>query len=310
MKISGSVTLQSTQIHKLSDQKLLQLCAQYGEQALKWKRKFAGLLPEVNRRKLYEKKGCVSIFEFAAKFSGMSKDQVALVLNLEQKFEDKPILKIALINGEISVNKLARVASVATNINEEFWVNQSKLLSNRALETLVKDEKISQKQELNIGTKILQTQSAEIQNGLFPTENELKSLHVQTLGGLKLTTEVHVKLLELQEKGIDINKIILQALENRDQKIAQKKEQISQEQQNNGPAKRYIPVKVKNIIKEEFGEKCAITTCKKPALQYHHTKRYGLDPSHDPKFMAHFCKEHHQIAHTIDVKFQECRLRT
>ena len=41
---------------------------------------------EIYKRKLYEKKNCGSIFEFAAKFGGLSNDQVRLALNLEEKF--------------------------------------------------------------------------------------------------------------------------------------------------------------------------------------------------------------------------------
>ena len=56
----------------ISDQQLYELCQKYGERARTWRQKFAGLLPEVYRRRLYEKKGFGSIFEFAAKLAGMS----------------------------------------------------------------------------------------------------------------------------------------------------------------------------------------------------------------------------------------------
>ena len=57
----------------LNDQKLYQLCKFYGEQAKKWRYKFMGLLPEVHKRKLYEKKGFYSIFEFAKKNGGIKR---------------------------------------------------------------------------------------------------------------------------------------------------------------------------------------------------------------------------------------------
>ena len=97
----------------MNDQQLFQLCKKYGAQTLEARRKFAGLLPEVYRRNLYEKKGFGSIYHFAAVLAGMSRKQVQRVLQLERKFEDKPILKEALVSGEVSINKLARVASIA-----------------------------------------------------------------------------------------------------------------------------------------------------------------------------------------------------
>lgn len=43
-------------IAEISDEKLLELCAHWGHQLLQARYKFVGLLPEVNRRRLYEKK--------------------------------------------------------------------------------------------------------------------------------------------------------------------------------------------------------------------------------------------------------------
>src|SRR3989338_4471656 len=131
----------SQNINPISDQELLELCYKYGTQALLWRRKFIGLLPEVNRRQLYKRKGCSSIFEFAARLAGISREQVERVLGLERKFENMPILKKLLINGEVSVNKLARISSVANPENQEFLADQVRLLPKNALETLVRDEK-------------------------------------------------------------------------------------------------------------------------------------------------------------------------
>ena len=161
-----------TSFSKISDQQLFSLCQKYGEQARRWKQKFAGLLPEVFRRRLFERKGFGSIFEFAAKLAGMSPDQVRLVLNLEKKFEDKPVLKKMLIEGEVSINKLARVTSIATAQNEEFLAAQVKLLPKSALETLVRDER-----------KYENSKSAESEhlNALFKPQFDDKSLPGQTL---------------------------------------------------------------------------------------------------------------------------------
>ncbi|MBI2634770.1 hypothetical protein HYW82_03840 [Candidatus Peregrinibacteria bacterium] len=129
-------------IENLSDKDLYFLCKKYGDQALDWRRKFIGLLPEVNKRRLFEKHGFTSIFEFAAKIAGVSKEQVCRALNLEKKFDDKPVLHSMLVEGKISINKLARIASIATVENEKSLAKSAKVLPYRALETLVRDEKI------------------------------------------------------------------------------------------------------------------------------------------------------------------------
>src|SRR3989338_818374 len=81
------------QFMKITDEKLYQLCKTFGARALLWRQKFIGLLPEVNRRHLFERHGFGSIFEFSAKLGGVSQEQVRTVLNLGEKFEDKPLLK-------------------------------------------------------------------------------------------------------------------------------------------------------------------------------------------------------------------------
>jgi hypothetical protein len=266
----------------ISDQQLYEQCREYGEKARMWRSKFLGLLPEVYRRRLYQKKGFGSIYEFAAKLAGVSKEQVQVVLNLDKRFEDKPVLKKMLVSGEMSVNKLARVVSIATPENDEVLAEKVKILSKSALETFVRDEK-------------------GLQKGIF----EDQSLPGQTL---QLSPKVRQKLLELQEKGIDINALLLEFLEKRDLEIALEKEQLSQEQANsNQKPSRAIPAKVKGLITKEHGTKCSIPICQKPIKIIHHTQRYALSRNHDPYFLAPLCQEHHQIAHSIDQKFHRKR---
>lgn len=258
-------------IAQCSDKKLLSLCALYGEQALRWKRKFAGLLPEVNRRKLYEKKRCGSIFEFAKKYAGMSEEQVRRVLNLEVRFDPLPVLKEALVRGEINVSKLARVASIATPENQEILVEQAKILSKNALETLVRDES-KNKDEV------------KIQSGLFEPQIKDKSVPGHRPGidisALKIPEDVLQKLLELQNKDIDLGELLRGFLQKREEEIEEEK---------------------------EHGEKCSMQTCSKPAEHIHHTQRFALAKTNDPHYLAPLCREHHQIAHMIDLGFYKKR---
>jgi hypothetical protein len=89
--------------------------------------------------------------------------------------------------------------------------------------------------------------------------------------------------------------------------IDQGKKSTSPVNQTGANPSRYIPAKVKKIIKEEFGTKCSITNCKKQAEVLHHTQKFGLAHCHDPRFLAPLCKDHHTIAHSIDVKFNEIK---
>ncbi len=252
----------------MNDKELLETACLYGRNALLWRQKFIGLLPEIHKRKLYEKKNCSSIFEFAAKFGGLSNDQVRLALNLEEKFESMPRLHEALVNGDVSINKLARVVSIATKENEAELLNVVSNLSNRAVETLVRDEKFT-------------------------------GLHVQTL---TLNEEVKNRLIELQFKGIDINELISAALNKREEEIAEEKAMPVELAKS-----RPVPAKTKKLNKKEFGTKCSIPTCKKPSEVIHHTQTFALSQKHDPNYLAPLCKEHHEIAHSINLRVREKR---
>lgn len=271
-------------MQNFTDEKLFSLCKYYGSQALMWRQKFCGLLPEVNRRKLYEKKGFGSIFEFAKKLAGLSEEQVRLTLNLEKRLEEMPKLKELLVTGAVSVNKLARVVSIAAPENEDFLANQVQILSRTALETLVRDEK---------------------QNGFPQPQIHDKSLHVQTSNTLQLSCEITQRLLELQQKGIDINALLKELLDKREQEIAEEKLEIAAEIEQTDS--RYIPQKIQKMIKKEHGEKCSIDTCDKPSETLHHTRRFAITKNHDPHFLAPLCQNHHAIAHSIDVHVQEMK---
>ena len=286
---------------KLTDEKLYELCKEYGVRARLWRQKFIGLLPEVNRRRLYEKKGFSSIFEFAFKLCGLSAEQVRLALNLEKRFEDKPVLKSMLENGETSINKLARVVSIATPENEEELAEKIKILPVRALETLVRDEKYLK--NLDVSQQIGEG-GFKNKNGLQKPLFEGKSLHVQTLN-FELSDDVKQELNELSSKGIEVNELLRNMLKQRKEKIEEEKEKIAGTIQ---PTKSgYIQVRIRKILKEEHGKKCSIPNCQKPAKVLHHTQRLSLSRTHDPRFLAPLCKEHHEIAHSIDIKYHKLK---
>ena len=108
----------------LSDVQLYTLCKQYGSNALIWKRKFAGLLPEVKKRELYAHKGYASIYEFAAKLAGMSHESVDKILRLSQRLHDKPVLLKQLESGAQGWSKIEKVSFIATPKTEQFWAKK------------------------------------------------------------------------------------------------------------------------------------------------------------------------------------------
>ncbi len=263
----------------MTDEQLYEKARMYGRNTLMWRQKFLGLLPEVEKRRLYLAKGFGSVFEFAFKLAGVSEEQVRRVLNLERKFVGTPVLKSLLERGEVSVNKLARVASIATAQNEAELARVVQVLPQSAIETLVRDE-----------------------NGFNKPEIELRSVRAHTL---ELTDEVTEKLLELQEKGINVSKVLLELLERREKEIAEEKVAISEELVE--AKSRYVPARIQRVVREEHGTQCSIQTCHKPAEHLHHTQTFALSHRHDPHYLAPLCEDHHVLAHGINLKVQDKR---
>jgi len=300
-------------LKNLSDKELYLICKKWGAAALEARRKFAGLLPEVYGREMSErekgrswlkKRGFLSVYEFAAKLAGMSREQVDLVLRLEKRFEDKTILRDALVSGEISANKLARVVSIATAENQQNLLEKVESLSSRALEVFVNDFKN--------------------QNGFGEPKNEHKSLHVQTFepgknmkneqndlqvqtleSYLELDEDVKNELIEMKKKGIDVNQILRGFLRERKEKLEQEKADIVEKQIQERddraiigmPANRYVPIEVRRVVTLEFGKMCSAPGCERPAENLHHEKGFAIDQCHDPRFLKPLCRGHHELIH-------------
>ncbi len=261
-----------------SDSQLLLTAIRYGEEARTWRNKFLGLLPEIHRRKLYEQKDFTSITHFAKVIAGVGEEQVRDVIRFEERLREMPALHNLLVQGKVSMHKIEKVLPVVEPENDIFLADQVQLLSCKALSTLAKDIKY-----------------ADVK--ITDVRNEPILISIAVL----LSKEIAEELLELKEKGIDIDAELKQFLEQRKKKIEEEKEKLATSE----PAEsRHIPSRTRRLLAQEHGTKCAKPGCSKPSQHIHHTARFALTRSHDPHYLAPLCKNHHQIAHTIDQKYQ------
>lgn len=275
---------------KLTSQQFYAKCVHTGKTAKIAVREFLALLPEAEDRQIYLEHGMSSVFEFAAKLGGVSREQVLLTLRLEERFEDLPQLKQALLSAEVPIHKLARVASVATAETQDFWLNQTKLLTKQALETLVKDTRIQSK--------------SVPRHALNP--NKIRKIQkVYQSNELHLSSNIRQRLLVLQNKGINLEELIEEFLDQREKHIQDEKQEMGEESNKSPERSRYIPARVKAVLQQEFGTKCAQEKCPNKATNIHHTRRFALNSSHNPLYLAPLCKSHHEIAHAVDVKVVE-----
>ena len=133
--------IDTSELENLTDSQLYQKCREYGLNSKKWLRKFAGLLPEVKKRRLYKRRSCASIYQFAAKLAGMSERKVDKILNIYKKIEDKPHLKKLLISGQVGWSKLELVAFIANSKTESKWAKKVTEMPTQALQVFVQEHR-------------------------------------------------------------------------------------------------------------------------------------------------------------------------
>lgn len=122
----------------------------------------------------------------------------------------------------------------------------------------------------------------------------------------EFSQELKNRLTAMRNKGIDLNAALMEALdlwEEKTQDDLSAKQSLKED--THQESSRYIPARIRHILKKEYGTKCAKTGCTRPAKHIHHARRYSLDTSHDPHYLAPLCEAHHEIAHAIDLNVQK-----
>ena len=147
-------------------------------------------------------------------------------------------------------------------------------------------------------------------NGLQTCLISNESVRAQSFLRVELSDEVLEKLSDLQEKRLDVNAILLELLKKREDEIAEEKAQIGNKIDEDNAitnttkdktlnkagmvqirqSSRYVPVRIREVLHKEYGDKCSISGCKKLSDVIHHTARFAIERNHnlDRVFGLHF----------------------
>jgi hypothetical protein len=94
---------------------------------------------EVARRSLYRELGFASLELYAVEGLGFSRDRYFQFKRLAEDFERLPLLKEAVVRGEVGWTKAQQVARVATPASEARWVQTAATVGRRELAEEVKE---------------------------------------------------------------------------------------------------------------------------------------------------------------------------
>ncbi len=230
----------------------------YGANAKLWMRKCELLLPEIERARVWEEEGFGSIYEYAAKLAGMSKEKVRDSLRILRKIEDKPgLMKVAREKG---LRAIRPVATIAEKEDDKFWADKAENMSVNTLETFVR----------------------EIRHE--------KSGHMTTLIEMDLDPEIAEELKKIKGQN-NWNELMKQLLEIREKQLEQ---EIPETKKTTA---RHIPSKISRYAKAKTNGTCCFPGCLKKADVLHHTDRFALSKEHNPNKIRPLCKAHHDLAH-------------
>lgn len=137
--------------------------SRYGRNAKEWMNKCVLLLPQIEKNQIWKKKGFLSIYEYAAKIAGMSRNKVNEALRILKKAENLPAMREVIKNkGILAVRPVVNIANKET---DKFWAEKACKMSKNTLETFVRDFKKEQEeksQEHFENQKIMKNNQKEI----------------------------------------------------------------------------------------------------------------------------------------------------
>ncbi|HBB02358.1 MAG: hypothetical protein US89_C0010G0020 [Candidatus Peregrinibacteria bacterium GW2011_GWF2_38_29] len=247
----------------------------YGKNAKEWMRKCVLLLPEINRLRIWEKKGFGSIHEYAAKLAGMSRNSVDEALRILRKVEDKPELRWVI--DKKGINAIKPIVTIATQETADFWAEKAMEMSKNTLEVYVKEFKKAHVEEKNNKSEFL------------PRKEFYAVPQVQNIS-MELDPEIAKQLEKLKGQG-NWNELMQKLLEAYKSQNEAKKP-IPQEN-----AKRYTSAKIKKYVLTKTNNTCAFPNCTKKYKYLHHADRFALTHEHNPDTLIPLCKAHERLAH-------------
>jgi hypothetical protein len=261
--------------------KKFQLC---GKNVRHWLNECKMMLPEIERRQIYKKKGFEDIYEYARIIAGLSRNQVNESLRILEKLEDKPDLLI--LAREQGISKVKTLVTIATEENQEQLAKNASKMSTRAVEQWSKD----------IKAEGLHVKGPTEKNGCSKPNLQKFTLRLspenlqkmQKWKGEKTWDEFIENFLHFIEEEQDKFEEIEKAREEYFQQTAPPvKEQ----------ATRHVPKVIETHMAARSKNICEHPNCKKPAIEKHHVDHFAIHKAHDPNKMWKLCKEHHQLAH-------------
>ena len=240
----------------------------YGTNAKEWMEKCVLLLPEIERREVWRKKGFGSIYEYAAKLAGMNRNKVNEALRVLSKTEDK--LALRQVIEKKGINAVKPVVTIATHETQEFWAEKATNMSKNELETYVRDFRKQANGSEGLPRKASQPAKITVSMELEPEMVE----QLEKLKGDGTWEEAMQKLFQARQRELERDK----------------PEPVK-------TSSKHVPVEIDRFVLERDCSRCVFPGCNKCYDELHHADGFARVQVHDPDRIFCLCKAHHSLAH-------------
>jgi len=157
----------------------------FGNNAKGWMLKCVLMLPQIDRKRIWELKGYESIYEYARMLAGMSRNKVNDSLRILYKIEDKPhLMEVVKQKG---LNSVRPIITIVTKESDNYWANKAREMSKNTLITFVRDYK---KENENGSNKLWTGTGSPIDNSASKPSNFQKGTDERVQLSIKIDKEI------------------------------------------------------------------------------------------------------------------------
>lgn len=288
----------------------------YGKNAREWMRKCVLMLPELERERVWEKKGYGSLSEYAGRLSGMSHKTVIDGLRILQMVADMPdIMRVIERRG---INCVRPIVTLLTKDNQQFWAEKIEVMSQHALEMYRREwqreyQSSSTQHRSSLSTipdlfgerALSEIINSPQQDAIEIADHSQQNKQIFTrkvahdpanpspekIFAISLKPEIIEQLEKLNGKDGDWNTLMEELLTLRAQKLEQEKPEEKQTES------RHIPAAIERFVIERSRGICEVGACKQRYAILHHIQRFASEKLHDPDKIVALCKSHERLVH-------------
>lgn len=307
----------------------------YGKNAREWMRKCVLMLPELDRERVWEKKGYGSLPEYAGRLSGMSKEMVYEGLRVLRAVEGmSEIMKVIEVRG---IGIVRPVLTLLTVENQQFWAEKMRVMSLHTLQMYRRE--LEQQAVSSTHRTTLQHHDSTVMSVIvsdspldktfrFESEKTINSPQQEAIREI----ETHHSIYQVRDLEVDSARaektftqdttmttgttitmtldpeiaLAIEKLRGKDgdwntlmeeflELRAQKLEQ--QKPPEKQTPSRYIPAKIERFVIERSRGVCEVGSCKQQYTILHHVQRFASEQVHDPDRIIALCTAHERLVH-------------